>query len=251
MRYNQPMRKADRRWIPSLALLVAGIAVLLLALAGPAYRAGWVNLTTALQRMIAWGAFAGVAAVTLGLVGLVFCRGRGRALALVALLIGAACVAVPLRLQQAAGRVPSIHDITTDTVAPPVFVEAAAVRATLGVPNTLEYSEDVASRQIAGYPDIIPLFLDVPSAEAYRRALALVEARGWEQLAADDEAHRIEATATTRWFGFKDDVVIRISRLPDRSSRVDMRSVSRVGRSDIGTNARRIREFLADLQRQP
>ena len=81
--------------------------------------------------------------------------------------------------------------------------------------------------------------------------MALVTARGWEVLASDDAAHRIEATDTTRWFGFKDDVAIRVSALPDGGSRVDMRSVSRVGRSDIGTNARRIREFLADLQSRP
>jgi len=57
----------------------------------------------------------------------------------------------------------------------------------------------------------------------------------------------IEATATTRWFGFKDDVVIRVSAMPDGGSRVDMRSVSRVGRSDVGTNARRIQAFLSEL----
>ncbi|HJR53568.1 MAG TPA: DUF1499 domain-containing protein, partial [Gemmatimonadota bacterium] len=54
---------------------------------------------------------------------------------------------------------------------------------------------------------------------------------------------RIEATATTPWFGFKDDVVVRI-RPEAGGSRVDVRSVSRVGRSDVGTNARRIEEYL-------
>jgi uncharacterized protein (DUF1499 family) len=65
-------------------------------------------------------------------------------------------------------------------------------------------------------------------------------------VAADSAAGRIEATATTRWFGFKDDVVIRIEPDP-AGSRVDMRSVSRVGESDVGTNARRIRAYLARL----
>ena len=63
------------------------------------------------------------------------------------------------------------------------------------------------------------------------------------------EGRRIEATDTTFWFRFKDDVALRVSAVPDGTSRVDMRSVSRLGRSDLGTNARRIREFLADLAR--
>ena len=100
-------------------------------------------------------------------------------------------------------------------------------------------------------PRFQPVFLAVPPDEAYRRAMAVVTSRGWEVLAGDQAAHRIEATDTTRWFGFKDDVAIRIAAIPNGGSRVDVRSVSRVGRSDIGTNARRIREFLAELQNRP
>jgi uncharacterized protein (DUF1499 family) len=245
------MQKSRFGWLSSVALFTAVIAVGLLTLAGPGYRAGWFGLGTALQRMIAWGAYAGVAAVVVGLLALMASRGRARAVAAVAVLLGAAAVAIPLRLQQAAQAVPPIHDITTDTVTPPRFVEAAKLRQSLGVPNSLDYTDDVAERQRAGYPDIQPVFLTVDQDDAYRRALAVVTARGWELLADDQAAHRIEATDTTRWFGFKDDVAIRVSALPGGGSRVDVRSVSRVGRSDIGTNARRIREFLADLQRQP
>ena len=201
--------------------------------------------------MILFGAFAGVGAVVLGLLALMVNRGRARALAAVAVMLGAVAVAVPLRLLQAAQAVPAIHDITTDTVTPPRFVEAAALRQSLGVPNSLDYSDDVAAQQRTGYPEIQPVFLAVPPDEAYRRAMAVVTARGWEVLAGDEAAHRIEATDTTRWFGFKDDVAIRIAAIPNGGSRVDVRSVSRVGRSDIGTNARRIREFLADLQNRP
>ena len=74
------------------------------------------------------------------------------------------------------------------------------------MPNSLDYSDDVAAQQRAGYPEIQPVFLAVPPDEAYRRAMAVVTARGWEVLAGDDASHRIEATDTTRWFGFKDDV---------------------------------------------
>jgi len=65
-------------------------------------------------------------------------------------------------------------------------------------------------------------------------------------VASDAAAGRIEATATTRWFGFKDDVIVRI-RPEAAGSRVDVRSVSRVGRGDLGANAARVREFLAKL----
>jgi uncharacterized protein (DUF1499 family) len=223
----------------------------LLTLAGPGYRAGWFGLATALQRMILFGAIAGVGAVVLGLMALIASRGRARAVAAMAVTLGAIAVVVPWRLQQAAQAVPAIHDITTDPVTPPRFVEAATLRKSLGVPNSLDYSDEVAVQQRRGYPEIQPVFLAVPPDEAYRRAMAVVTARGWEVLAADDAARRIEATDTTRWFGFKDDVAIRISPIPDGGSRVDVRSVSRVGRSDIGTNARRIRDFLAELESRP
>ena len=61
---------------------------------------------------------------------------------------------------------------------------------------------------------------------------------------------RLEATARTRWFGFRDDVVVRV-RPDGAGSRVDVRSVSRVGRSDLGTNARRIRGFMDALRSAP
>jgi len=251
MGYNHPMKDSRFGWVPPVALLTAVAAVGLLTLAGPGYRAGWLDLGTALQRMLTWGAYGGFAAVVLGLLGLIVTRGRARGLAILAMALGAATVAVPWRLQQAAQAVPPIHDITTDTITPPRFVEAAALRASLGVPNSLDYTEDVAVQQRSGYPDVEPLFLAVPPGEAYRRAMAVVNARGWQVLAADEAGRRIEATDTTRWFGFKDDVAIRVSAIPNAGSRVDMRSVSRVGRSDLGTNARRIREFLADLERRP
>ena len=102
---------------------------------------------------------------------------------------------------------------------------------------------------VAAYPEIQPLFLPLSPTEAYQKTLALVRTRGWEVVAEDAAGRRIEATDTTFWFRFKDDVALRVSALPDGTSRVDMRSVSRIGRSDIGTNARRVREFLADLGR--
>jgi uncharacterized protein (DUF1499 family) len=107
---------------------------------------------------------------------------------------------------------------------------------------------EVAAAQRRAYPDIGPLALAMPPATAFARALDAAKGMGWEIVAADAGAGRIEATATTPWFGFRDDVVVRITPAA-AGSRVDVRSVSRVGRSDLGTNARRIREYLAMLSR--
>jgi uncharacterized protein (DUF1499 family) len=244
------MRNARFRWTAWLVLLVGLAALILLVGAGPGYQAGWFALGTALQRMLTWAAYAGIATVVLALVALALnlrAGGTTIVVALVALAAGLVAVAVPWRLQQAAQAVPRIHDITTDTITPPRFVEVAALRQRLNSPNSLEYTEEVALQQRAGYPDLAPAFLAMPPADAYRRALDTVRASGWEVVAADEAGGRIEATDTTYWFGFKDDVAVRVTAMPDGGSRVDVRSVSRVGRSDIGTNARRIRDYLSAL----
>ena len=240
------MQKSRWNWLSWLALLVAVGAISLLGLSGPGYRLGWFSLGTALRQMLTGAAFGGIGAGVLGLLGLVMSRGGARVAALLAIVVGLGTAYVPWQFQRKAQGVPPIHDISTDTIAPPRFVEAAGVRRQQQG-NSLDYSEEVAALQRQGYPELAPAFLGVPPADAYRKALALVQARGWQVVAADEAGRRIEATARTFWFGFKDDVAIRVSAIPDGTSRVDLRSVSRVGRSDIGTNAARIRAFLADL----
>src|SRR5207248_11513793 len=105
----------------------------------------------------------------------------------------------------------------------------------------------VSDLQRKSYADIAPLVLELPPAEAFARALKLVEQRGATIVAADPIAGRIEASERSRWFGFTDDVVVRIAEA-GKGSRVDVRSVSRVGRSDFGVNAARVRAYLAALR---
>ena len=243
------MPKTRGQGLARLALLVGIVSLVLLAVTGPGYRSGWLSLGTALRQLFAWGSYGGIAATILALIGLAWGRGTARHTAAIALVFGLVSLYFPLRFQQAAGAVPPIHDITTDIVTPPQYVEVAALRRELKVPNGLELPPEVISQQVAAYPEIQPLFLPLAPADAYQKTLALVRTRGWEVVADDAAGRRIEATATTFWFRFKDDVALRVSAMPDGTSRVDMRSVSRIGRSDIGTNARRIREFLADLAR--
>jgi len=141
---------------------------------------------------------------------------------------------------------PPIHDITTDTADPPPFVAIVPLRR--DARNPVEYGGPaVAAQQREAYPDIAPLSLPVPPAQAFERAERAARGQGWEIVAAVPAEGRIEATDTTRWFGFKDDVVIRV-RPEGAGSRVDVRSVSRVGRGDVGTNARRIGQFLDALR---
>jgi uncharacterized protein (DUF1499 family) len=114
-------------------------------------------------------------------------------------------------------------------------------------PNPTTYGgTKIAGLQRRAYPDLGPAILNTPPPHAFEQALATVRAMGWDLVAADQKAGRIEATDTTFWFGFKDDVVIRV-RPSEGGSRIDVRSLSRVGGGDVGTNANRIRAYLRKL----
>jgi uncharacterized protein (DUF1499 family) len=125
-------------------------------------------------------------------------------------------------------------------------VAIAPLRA--DAPNPVTYEgEEIAQQQREGYPDIRPVLLELPADRAFQRALDAAEAQGWEIVDADPADGRIEATDRTFWFGFYDDVVIRLTPVDGRTV-VDIRSKSRVGGSDVGANARRIRGYMVDLQ---
>ena len=163
--------------------------------------------------------------------------------ALAALAVVVVVGAFPLAALLSGGGAPPIHDITTDTDDPPAFVAAVA----LNTPGRTEYDPAVAGQQRAAYPDLGPAMLPVAPADAFDRARAVVGEMGWELLADDAAALRIEATDRSFWFGFPDDVVVRVAADGGTGSRVDVRSLSRVGGGDLGVNARRVREFVAAL----
>jgi uncharacterized protein (DUF1499 family) len=138
-----------------------------------------------------------------------------------------------------------IHDITTDTEDPPPFVALYPLRQTTF--NGPGYGgEKVASIQKSAYPDIQPLDLADDAARAFERALHAARGMGWRIVAVAPEEGRIEATATTPLLRFKDDVVIRVTSRGN-GSRIDMRSKSRLGKSDLGANAKRIRAYFRAL----
>ncbi|HEY7470788.1 MAG TPA: DUF1499 domain-containing protein [Gemmatimonadota bacterium] len=240
---------------------IVALGFLLAVLAGAAAIASGLGSRTELWtfrtgfQILKWAAWGGLVAAVLSLLGLVLALGRpgparGRAFLLGALglIIGGLAAWIPWSWKQRAERVPPIHDITTDLGDPPAFEAILPLRE--GAPNPSEYGGDsIAAQQREGYPDLGPITLDAPPDVAFRRALQAADDMGWEIVDSDPARGRIEATATTLWFGFKDDVVVRVRAAPE-GSRVDVRSVSRVGRSDVGTNAERIEAYLEKLAAQ-
>ena len=145
-------------------------------------------------------------------------------------------------------KVPRIHDISTDLEDRIEFTPDVAAISTNKDPEP-EQRALVEGLQKTGYPDIAPIQLALPPDQAFAKAKAVAEKMpGWQVTNADLESGRIEATATSRLFHFVDDIVIRVR--PDAGgSRVDMRSRSRVGQSDLGANAARIHAYTAELKK--
>lgn len=231
------------RLVPLLAILAA----ILLLVAGPGSRLGLWEFGFGFTLM-RWALYGGVAAAVLGIVLILIPRTRSGHLAglLGAVVIGLGTAAVPWLWLQHAQSVAPIHDISTDTIDPPEFVAVAPLRA--DAPNPVEYAgEETAQKQREAYPEIQPLEIEAYPAIAFDHALAAAEAMDWEIVEANEEEGRIEATDTTFWFGFKDDVVIRI-RANNGNSVLDVRSKSRIGQSDVGANAARIRKYLEELE---
>lgn len=245
-------RRAGRDPVAVVGCALALACALVLALSGFGYRWGWWGLGTAF-RILQWGTYAGIVAVLACLGGIVRAWRRGPErpgwLPAAGLVASIAVLAIPCTYLWRARHVPPIHDVTTDTEDPPGFVAVLPLRA--NARNSAAYGGvAVAALQRAAYPDIHPALLAEAPAPVFRRTLAAARAMGWDIVAADSAAGRIEATATTFWYGFKDDVVIRLTPQGE-GTRLDVRSASRVGRSDIGTNARRVRAYLAKVTASP
>lgn len=213
-------------WLRVLALVLGIGALATLLASGPGTRLGLWDWRAGLA-LLRYAAYLGMAAAGVSLVGIFWPRvRRGGALVLaLALLLGVASFAAPLAFQRHARSVPPINDIRTDVEnSPPAL----------------------ARTQREAYPDIAPVLLPMPPGPAFARAAAAAGEMGWEIASRDPAAGSLHAVATSAWFGFKDDVTIRVS--PEGSgSRIDIRSRSRVGRGDAGANAERIRAWRAAL----
>lgn len=238
-----PYRRAVG-WLAPVALLAGALAAAAALLAGPGYRSGVLALGTGIQT-IRWAALLAIAGAVLAGFALALAPSAGLRrklpLALLALLVNLGVALPPLLLYRHAAALPAIHDISTDTVDPPQFVAIVPLRAAAA--NGTDYPPQTARLQQQAYPDIEPFRLATPPQQTFERAARAARAMNWEIVAIAPDDLRIEATATTLLFGFKDDIVIRV-RPTEAGSRVDVRSLSRVGRSDLGVNAARIRSYL-------
>ncbi|MBT2774636.1 DUF1499 domain-containing protein [Halomonas sp. ISL-60] len=233
--------------LAGLAMLMIAAAALMMAGAGPAYRGELISLSEAFS-LLRNGVYVAGGAIAMSIVALLFSmltrRSKPALMATLVIIAAAALLYVPWQHWQRAQQVPAIHDITTDTQNPPAFEALAAARE--AAPNAVDYpGEATAQQQQGAYPYIKPLILDEAPQMVLAAAQAEAEEAGW-RIARITDTH-IEATATTRWFGFEDDVVIRLTEI-ENGVQVDMRSASRLGASDVGTNAARIKQFLTALE---
>jgi uncharacterized protein (DUF1499 family) len=228
------------------------LAGLIALMSGLGTRWGWWHFGTGFM-FLKWGVYLGLLAVSTSRIASIMTRPSGKRhgfmWAILGFLISFVVVGLPWNWLQTARRVPPIHDISTDTENPPPFLAILPLRK--DAPNSAEYGgPEIAAQQRRAYPDVKTVMLNLSPDQAFARALTAARERGWEIVAADLKDGRIEATDTTLWFGFKDDIVIRITP-GDNRSHIDLRSVSRVGRSDVGTNAIRIQNFMDQLHRVP
>lgn len=187
--------------------------------------------------------------------------------ALIAGLIAASALGYLAWVRGQSQDIPPIHDVSTRPADPPLFsAETLAQRAltpdvnpivslTAPVSSLEKYQgprfADMADRSLGeiaadAYPAVRPLTTAADPAAAYDAALAAARDQGWTIVSQDASAGVLNATATTFWFGFHDDVAVRV-RAEGAGSVIDVRSTSRVGLSDLGANAARIERYLADV----
>ena len=190
-----------------------------------------------------------VVAAIAAIMGFITDRVGAAVVGILALTIAGITAYIPWSLREIIRTVPPIHDITTDTDNPPQFVHITGTRRKTDHPLSYDGPE-VAALQKKGYPDIAPIVLKAPPEKVFEASKQVLMAMGLEVIDAEPIQGRIEATDRSLLFGFEDDVVLRIVPGADGTTKVDMRSKSRVGRSDLGINAGRIREFDAALRRK-
>ena len=257
------MAQAKRDWArlitwAAVVLGVGSVAAALIASVG-AGQGAW-HFGSAFP-VLRYAFFAAIAGAVLGLIGLIFAR-RARKAGLMLPNLVAIVVALSFVLYlgsqvRTARSVPAIHDVATDLEDLPQFTRLKVREDNLEKVPDMDRPELKALQPEArwkaihreAYGDIRTLKVPMSPEDTIRRAADLARDRGWEVALADPGRGILEATDTSFFFRFKDDVVVRARPAPGGGTLVDMRSISRVGGSDVGVNAKRVRAFLADLQK--
>ena len=280
--------KATGQGLAAIALIVSLLSVVWFAIAALGSKWGFWHwsfglgtMTVGLGQYVVFGA-AGLAISAL-LIGLLTPgRVKPTILGIGALLVSVLLAGRLVGLGAGAASVPSIHDIQTDW-ADPVVLSQTMMSARGADSNPVRYGEEaiyrdanhprfggklIADIQEAAecashdedvcedsetpkpYKPLEPLLIAAPRAQVFEAASRIATQRGWEIVTSDAGAGILEATHTSGWWGFKDDVAIRIREAEGNTTRIDMRSISRVGGSDLGANARRVSAFLYELDGQ-
>jgi hypothetical protein len=254
MTHTIAIGRPRRSWAAITVALGAtlGACAVVVLLAGPlGYRLGISSTSVALGLLPRTAQYIGAAAVAISLLGVVSARMGGRrgwaAVALVGVIAGGVCAYAPWQFRENAAVNGRINDITTDTENPPTFEAVMPLREAARAVPVIYGGASTAEQQRAVYPDIVSAHLSLPLDQAFTVAYVAVRKMGWRVIATDGERGRIEATDRTFWYGFTDDIVVRVTH-DGGASRIDIRSKSRVGSGDAGTNARRIRSYLAALK---
>lgn len=241
---------AARSWWARATLIGSVVALTLLFLGPVGTRIGIWGFQTGLLLLIPAGVLLSAIGLLVGLISLFVSKKRGFAgdppLLLTSIAIcGVILVTMGIQFQKGTA-VPAIHNISTDIADPPQFSAVVSVRPEGS--NPLDYdAETLGPQQQAAYPEVKSLTVPASVPETVAAVVAALEDMGLEIVSVDQAAGIVEATDTTFWFGFKDDVVVRVRPTP-AGSRVDARSVSRVGVSDLGKNAARITDLLNRLR---
>lgn len=267
-----PLTKSQRlrRWVLriTIALIILGPLVFMIAAVGAKiglwdWRFGLITLTREVGPIVLLACLvSGMIALLLAL--LVKPR-KGVIVGLVAIIVPLLAFGRLMQVQNTVANLPLIHDISTDTQDPPVFsAKIITERGAVEGVNTLDYAGKraptsakdaegnpvmklVSALQTQAYPEVRTLVINDPVDVAFGRAEQVARDMGWEIKFSDPQSGMIEATDTTFWYGFKDDVVIRLRPATGGGTRVDVRSISRVGLSDIGANAARVKKFLTAM----
>jgi uncharacterized protein (DUF1499 family) len=237
------------QWSPlvaSFALAVTVMAVLLIRLSRVDYAAGFAAL----------GFGLGLALVAVLLAFLAFLRiwqegRRGLGSAVRGLVLGIAILGYPSWFALRAATLPAINDISTDTENPPAFSRSRAVLEARNQRIPPDVPREAREAQREAYAQIAPLSLDVAPDEAFELVRKAATNLGWQVIEAVKPGGRIvlgrlEAIDRTFLLRLPDDVTVRLRPRAD-GTRIDVRSASRIGDRDFGTNASRIRRFLDEV----
>lgn len=236
-----------------LALVLTFICLIGALSSGLGVRFEWWDFRVGFS-VLKWSAYLVGVPLVIAVIGAVSAKlTGGKLLSYQLVLVAVICIgvlAVPYKARQEFRKYPTLADATTSFEDPPAFVDLVATR-TATAANPLEYrAGDAIEKQQAYFPGLTTWESTKSPGEIINHAASIAEDIGMHIAAVAPEEGRLEATDTTFWFRFKDDVVVRARLSASGATQVDIRSASRVGYLDGGVNAKRVQRFLAELSKE-